>query len=193
MITITLTVTPEQMVEIAEILLDSEIPPVTISGPTGAGKTVILGSDTPPEPPVTDIPPPPDETVTDTPPPPDMSNLAKGQKGQMIPWDERIHATSKSINADGTWRLKQKVDKDTLVPMVEAELAASVPPPPPPSTDGKPSTFGELLPVVTKMKADGALTDEMLASACEKVGLTQFGQIAVKPELIPQFVEALGL
>lgn len=31
-----------------------------------------------------------------------------------MPWDERIHASSKSINADGTWRNKRGIDKETL-------------------------------------------------------------------------------
>ncbi len=38
-----------------------------------------------------------------------------------MPWDERIHASSKSINADGTWRNKRGIDKDTLE-AVEKEL-----------------------------------------------------------------------
>lgn len=37
------------------------------------------------------------------------------------PWDERIHSTSKALNADGTWRLRRK-PKD----MDEAEWAAFV-------------------------------------------------------------------
>ena len=37
------------------------------------------------------------------------------------PWDERIHSTSKALNADGTWRLRRK-PKD----MDEAEWAATV-------------------------------------------------------------------
>lgn len=36
-------------------------------------------------------------------------------------WDERIHASSKALNADGTWRTKRGVDK-ALVASVEAEL-----------------------------------------------------------------------
>lgn len=38
-----------------------------------------------------------------------------------FPWDERIHASSKAINADGTWRNKRGVDSD-LLHTVEAEL-----------------------------------------------------------------------
>lgn len=38
-----------------------------------------------------------------------------------LPWDERIHASSKALNADGTWRRKRGVD-ETTVARVEAEL-----------------------------------------------------------------------
>lgn len=41
-------------------------------------------------------------------------------------WDERIHASSKALNADGTWRTKRGVDK-ALVTEVEAELRGSDP------------------------------------------------------------------
>jgi hypothetical protein len=44
-----------------------------------------------------------------------------------IPWDERIHASSKSKNADQTWRYKKGVDRITLVPQVEAELLGKTP------------------------------------------------------------------
>lgn len=38
-----------------------------------------------------------------------------------LPWDERIHASSKATVADGTWRKKRGVD-DATVAAVEAEL-----------------------------------------------------------------------
>lgn len=41
-----------------------------------------------------------------------------------LPWDERIHASSKALNADGTWRTKRGVDK-ALVASVEAALRAT--------------------------------------------------------------------
>lgn len=173
----------------------------------------------------------------DTPPPPAGVELAKGMNGQMIPWDARIHGAAKKTNADGTWRLKQGVDRDVLVPQVEAELLAaqqagkpaetadaSIPPaadtpapaapqttapaavppasaatPPPPATTpappaaGKPTTFAELLPLVTAAKAAGTLTDEKIAEASTALGLGQFGLIATRPDLIPQMVELLGV
>jgi hypothetical protein len=40
-----------------------------------------------------------------------------------LPWDERIHSSSKEKNKDGSWRYKRGVDKN-LLPQVEAELLA---------------------------------------------------------------------
>lgn len=57
-----------------------------------------------------------------------------------LPWDARIHTGTKSKNKDDTWRYKSGIDRDTLVPEVEAELRAlmAVPAggdmPPPPGT-----------------------------------------------------------
>lgn len=42
-----------------------------------------------------------------------------------FPWDSRIHAGSKTQNKDLTWKYKPGVDKDVLVPQVEAELRAA--------------------------------------------------------------------
>jgi hypothetical protein len=68
-----------------------------------------------------------------------------------VPWDERIHASTKATNADGSWRYKRGVDKG-LIAKVEAELraaasaappaAASAAPPPPPVMPGPPPIPG---------------------------------------------------
>lgn len=52
-------------------------------------------------------------------PAPQVSDATTDSTG--TPWDERIHSTSKALNADGTWRLRRK-PKD----MDEAEWAAFV-------------------------------------------------------------------
>lgn len=55
-----------------------------------------------------------------------------------LPWDSRIHAASKAINADGTWRQKRGVAPE-LVATVEAQLrgvmAVPVPDTPPAAQD----------------------------------------------------------
>lgn len=55
---------------------------------------------------------PAEEPTNATPPAVDAAGL---------PWDERIHASSKALIADGTWRKKRGV-ADDLVAQVEAEL-----------------------------------------------------------------------
>lgn len=50
----------------------------------------------------------------------DASTLDK--KG--LPWDSRIHSAAKTFNADGTWKYLRGVDREVLVPQVEAELKA---------------------------------------------------------------------
>jgi hypothetical protein len=42
-----------------------------------------------------------------------------------LPWDERIHARTKALNKDGTWRQKRETPAE-LVSAVEAELRARV-------------------------------------------------------------------
>ena len=44
-----------------------------------------------------------------------------------LPWDERIHASTKATNGDGSWRNKRGVDK-ALLEAVEAELGAGLEP-----------------------------------------------------------------
>ena len=43
-----------------------------------------------------------------------------------LPWDSRIHSDAKTFNADGTWKYRRGVDREVLVPQVEAELRAAM-------------------------------------------------------------------
>lgn len=52
----------------------------------------------------------------------DIANAQRDKNG--LPWDERIHSGSKTINADGTWK-KRKGVSDTIVDAVTAELRAT--------------------------------------------------------------------
>lgn len=67
---------------------------------------------------------------------------------QGLPWDARIHAETKALNKDGTWRRRRNLDPAILevvepelrgqtaapaaVPLPPAPVAAPPPPPPPP-------------------------------------------------------------
>lgn len=65
-----------------------------------------------------------DEPTNDTPPATDKNGL---------PWDERIHAGTKALNADGTWKKRRGVD-DATVAAVTAELTGAAPAPTPEPT-----------------------------------------------------------
>ena len=55
--------------------------------------------------------------------PPQQSDVEGGVDEDGLPWDDRIHASTKTKNANGTWKLKRGVDKD-LVRQVRGELFA---------------------------------------------------------------------
>lgn len=78
-------------------------------------------------------------------PPAPLALVQVTAKGELdkngLPWNERIHSSSRAINDDGSWRYKRGADK-ALVAQVEVELKALVaipvksaevivPPPPP--------------------------------------------------------------
>lgn len=64
--------------------------------------------------------------------PPNPSNALDVQG---MPWDHRIHATTKGKNQDGTWRMKRGVDEKLVADVVEQNrrLMAIAPPPIPPA------------------------------------------------------------
>lgn len=64
------------------------------------------------------------ETVNDAPPATDKNGL---------PWDERIHAGTKALNGDGTWKKRRGVD-DATIAAVTAELTGAAPAPTPEPT-----------------------------------------------------------
>lgn len=59
-----------------------------------------------------------------------ISVTRAGNEGEFdkdnMPWDERIHAGTKSKNADGRWKRKKGVE-DSMVAAVEGELKSSAP------------------------------------------------------------------
>ncbi len=106
--------------------------PPANGGPVTA--TPVIVGENPPE---TVAPSQPDlvvPTLTPAPPPvvtpaspapaiPVTNTLELDKDG--LPWDERIHSSSKKKKNDGTWVRRKGVDKDSI-PAIEAELKASV-------------------------------------------------------------------
>jgi hypothetical protein len=121
-----------------------------------------------------------------------------------LPWDERIHSSSKAIVADGTWRQKRGVS-ELLVKKVEAELrdaigacggyvaadtldlqnagfGEDVPPPP---RDEEPvdskKQFAELMRDITQ-KFPGQLP-HVIKTLNESLGIKNLAELGTRPEM----------
>lgn len=86
------------------------VPPVTSAAPI--------------VPPVPALPTAPVATVQTEPAAPTnpASGVAVDKTG--LPWDARIHSSSKAVNADGTWRKRKGLNDDAFVKRIEDELRA---------------------------------------------------------------------
>ena len=106
-----------------------------------------------------------------------------------LPWDARIHSSSKATNADGTWRKLRGLDDGAMVARVEAELralvalnasAAPAPTAPPPSANPVGDLMMRLMPLWAK-----GLTSAIMDAAAQKHGLANVSQLATAPNLVP--------
>lgn len=122
-----------------------------------------------------------------------------------LPWDGRIHSSTKAKNKDGTWRALRGLNDEAKAKAIEAELraamAAGAPPAPPappqppappsppatlpapPAAAGAP-TFATLMVKVTTAKTAGKLAQEAVDAALAQVGLTTMMQLAARPDLV---------
>ena len=77
-------------------------------------------------PPAPPVPSPPVPTAPSPAPVPTANAAPVPPAGDVdstgLPWDERIHASTKTMNADGTWRQRRGLNDPGLVKRVEAEL-----------------------------------------------------------------------
>jgi len=121
-----------------------------------------------------------------------------------LPWDERIHASTKTTTQDGRWKKKRGVDVE-LIEVVEAELrgaevtdpidgetftpvtSGDVPPPPPPPAPSM--TFTELIKEIT----ENQINPDTVLKAVQSVGLANVGELFNRPDLIPQVARELGI
>lgn len=117
---------------------------VNVNAPGGVNVAAIITQETlPKSQPDTGAAAGASEDLTPPPPPPsanapDDSNISGVLDKNGLPWDERIHSSSKNMNADGTWRYLRGGDVDQRA-VVEAELRAKLAtpetPPAPPVTE----------------------------------------------------------
>ena len=159
-------------------------------------------------------PPPPVEAAAVVPPTPPVD----GCDSDGLPWDGRIHSSSKARLADGRWRQRRNTDP-AVVTAVTAELraalsapaappapAAVVPPPPPapvatvfpfppieePVTVPPPPAamaFPEFMRAITAAR----LAPAVVLEACKAVGMPSIPALNQRPDLIPSVAAALGV
>lgn len=134
-----------------------------------------------------------------------------------LPWDERIHASTKAKNADGSWRYRKGV-ADTQKSKVEKELRAALAANPAPSsptpalpaalpaTPGLPAAapalptvnpaytaFVEFIAARTVPAPGARLTPEWVQQALTTYGVEngQMQNLAHRVDLIPQITAAI--
>jgi hypothetical protein len=132
-----------------------------------------------------------------------------------IPWDERIHASTKTKTVGGAWKNKRGVDKDLVlqitnelkesmgaipepetgavnVPPAPAE-ATTVTPPAPPAAPAAASasvtTFAQLITAITAKDIDEIRVNAVLAN----VGVNSLPLLGARPDLVPAVAGHLGL
>lgn len=136
-----------------------------------------------------------------------------------LPWDERIHSSSKNTVADGTWRRKRGVDEALVAsvevelrallgnapaagagaPMVESAPIAPVPPQvtpaaPVPAASG-PTTFKGLTDWLLSLTKTGKLSPTDVTLAIQGLGaegVAMLPHLSQRPDLIPELVAKLA-
>lgn len=138
-----------------------------------------------------------------------------GSSNPDMPWDARIHASSKVKTQEGRWRYKRNVDPE-LVKKVEAEYAqartaptaapageatpsVAVPPPPPPpaentaplppvpTTPVEALTFPDVVRLMTAKIAEGKTDTLRVNEYLKSIGIPNLITMATRPDLFPLF------
>lgn len=130
-----------------------------------------------------------------------------------LQWDERIHSSSKALNADGTWRRRRNLDPAVLA-AVEQELrgtsapvvppvpsAPAVPPPPPipgvavvppvPPVAGV--TYDGLMREVNQLIMTGKVQIIDVQTACSRHGLENLLELESRPDLLHAIANELAI
>lgn len=131
-----------------------------------------------------------------------------------LPWDARIHTSSRTTNADGTWRRKRGVDAATVT-AIETELRAvmaapapvptttvAVPPPPPvaapvpvpptPPATPSPTTYIDLITRASELIMASELTQAQLDAALLAVGVPSLSLLANRLDLAASVMETIN-
>jgi hypothetical protein len=214
---------PESLIAIAEaqeiLARHNAAPPSADVNPFSTAPVVMPGMVNPssnaPLPPVAPASPPvapvaPSAPVSATPPVPGVELDAEG-----IPWDNRIHAATKTkIKATGNWKVKKGLNDDALLKSVRAELLSlrQLPAPTPPVAPAPasatapmvaptapiatgprpdPQNSTEFMPRITPALVSGALSQPQLIEVLNQHGIPTLPGLAHVPHLVPVVWAAL--
>ena len=109
-----------------------------------------------------------------------------------IPWDGRIHASTKNKTQQGVWKRKRGVDP-ALVETVTAKLAQPAPAPVAQPTPAVIS-FGPLIAKIAEFRANGWVTDEQIVVWCQTIGINSPTELTtVSVELLTSFDKKLEM
>jgi hypothetical protein len=116
---------------------------------------------------------------------------------QGVPWDERIHSSTKAITAKGEWQRRRNTPDetfDTILGELKAQYSGQVPPPPasaptvtsvapsqtvaaaaasltvPASTDDEPLTFVKIMMKTMNFQREGKITSDGVSNLLKSVG-----------------------
>jgi hypothetical protein len=96
----------------------------------------------------------------------DANGVLRDKAG--LPWDERIHATTKTCKKDGTWKILRGA-QPLIVEQVEAELKAAMAAPDPSAATTTPVTADVLAEVAFHSANTSATSDTTIADAIAAV------------------------
>lgn len=119
-----------------------------------------------------------------------------------LPWDHRIHASTKTKVKDGTWKKKRGVDADTVA-SVTAELKQVMEAPTPEATpsplddlvtqaESETITFKDLLMRVSELRNSGKMSDDDFHKLPEQLGVPSFPSLNVRTDLLPKAMELVN-
>lgn len=158
------------------------------------------------------IPSPPPPPLP--PPPPGVSDdaaVAAGIDKAGIPWNERIHSSSKATTADGLWRKRRGVS-DEEISQVETELRAlmSIPKPPavnptpaespivpaatvppPPAVNDDRMAFVAFIKKTNAAMQEKKITKEEVNAVCAGLGIPSLALVGNRLDLVPQLSQMI--
>jgi len=115
-----------------------------------------------------------------------------------MPWDARIHASTKTKTQAGVWKAKKGASAPT-VEAVRAELKAlmsvqapAMPAAPPampipgvPADNAAPVTLSHLMTIVTNAMLNGTLPQSSMLETIQAMGLPSIPSLSQRPDMIP--------